>query len=199
MSNSNKVVNLAQVKLANENLYIHSLEKSFLASLMFNNQLVDFIPYYLNPDHFGNKNLGEIFKAIKTVVGQGIQANPETVNQALPNEVSKQFGGIAALVSFAEEAIVSDKNTVIHYANTIYDHHKKRELYQLLAESLTSLSTSSENSDELLESHEKRLFNFNQSYKQQVEASTFKDLGREVIRQLSEAYEINKKGENICQ
>lgn len=197
MLNSNKVINIAEVKSENENLYVSSLERSFLSSLLIRNELVNFIPEYLQLKHFGNRNLGEIFKAIKTVVGKGVEANPDTVNRALPSDVSEQFGGSSSITELIEEIIISDRNTVIHYAETIYDHHKKRELYQLLAESLTSLTASKNNSDQLVESHEKKLFKFTQSYRKQSGDSSFKDLGRKVIDQLSEAYNLNKEGKTV--
>lgn len=184
------MVNEDNYQAIQENLYTKDCEKAIVSSCLSRSDLIDDLPEYLQPEHFGDKNLGEVFKGFKSVHSKGLKITDQTLIDAMPKEVSERIGGKYYLVELLTDSNNNNfvyGNTITYYAEKVYDCYKKRELRRILEETFSSLISSQEKSDELIESLETKVFNLSE-FQTQNKIISFGEGIDLMLRKTEEAY-----------
>lgn len=135
-------------------------EQALLGSLLHNNNALERVSDFLQPEHFSDKNNGKIFQAITRLIDQGKVADPITLKDFFEKEQSlADIGGVQYLIQLAD-SVVSIGN-VAHYGQLIYDLFLRRELISLGEEMVESAQTHGIEKDAVqqIEEAEQKLFN----------------------------------------
>jgi replicative DNA helicase len=168
-------------------------EQTVLGSILINNEIFDEISE-VKEDYFYNPINKKIFKIINDLLSKGLLANPITLKNYFTNENELiEIGGSEYLVKLTKFS--TSKIQIKYYADLLHDLKIRRNLIEISREILDeTLNKNSEvNSEQIIESAEKKLFDiaergrFNKSY---VE---FKDALLETIAMASSAYK-NEEG-----
>jgi replicative DNA helicase len=109
-------------------IYNQAAESSLLGAMILNNDVVSYLSHHLKPEHFALEVNAIIYKRILQIVDdEEGRANKITLSQFFQsNDEIKEAGGVKYLSFLLQEAATA--LDVRHYANTIVDLWKRRQL-----------------------------------------------------------------------
>ena len=145
-------------------------EQTVLGSILVSNEIYDEITD-INEDFFYNPINKKIFKVINNLMQKGLLANPITLKNFFSNENElNEIGGSEYLIKLTKFS--TSKLQIKYYTNLLHDLKIRRNLIEISKQILEdSANKNSEiNSEQIIESAEKKLFDiaergkFNKSY-----------------------------------
>ena len=168
-------------------------EQTVLGSILVSNEIYDEITD-INEDFFYNPINKKIFKVINNLMQKGLLANPITLKNFFSNENElNEIGGSEYLIKLTKFS--TSKLQIKYYTNLLHDLKIRRNLIEISKQILEdSANKNSEiNSEQIIESAEKKLFDIAERGKFNKSYIEFKEALIQTIAMASSAYK-NEEG-----
>ena len=168
-------------------------EQTVLGSILVSNEIYDEITD-INEDFFYNPINKKIFKVINNLMQKGLLANPITLKNFFSNENElNEIGGSEYLIKLTKFS--TSKLQIKYYTNLLHDLKIRRNLIEISKQILEdSANKNSEiNSEQIIESAEKKLFDIAERGKFNKSYIEFKEALVQTIAMASSAYK-NEEG-----
>jgi len=168
-------------------------EQTVLGSILVSNEIYDEITD-INEDFFYNPINKKIFKVINNLMQKGLLANPITLKNFFSNENElNEIGGSEYLIKLTKFS--TSKLQIKYYTNLLHDLKIRRNLIEISKQILDdSANKNSEiNSEQIIESAEKKLFDIAERGKFNKSYIEFKEALIQTIAMASSAYK-NEEG-----
>lgn len=134
-------------------------EQSLLGSILLNNDCFEDVSDIIYPKHFFVPVNGKIYKAISTLLGQNISADPITLKDYFEKDASlQQIGGGKYLLQLVDSVV--SIASVSDYANILVDLYNRRQLILIGEDIVYSASNFDLNSNSVaqIEKAESKLY-----------------------------------------
>jgi replicative DNA helicase len=168
-------------------------EQTVLGSILVSNEIYDEITD-INEDFFYNPINKKIFRVINNLMQKGLLANPITLKNFFSNENElNEIGGSEYLIKLTKFS--TSKLQIKYYTNLLHDLKIRRNLIEISKQILEdSANKNSEiNSEQIIESAEKKLFDIAERGKFSKSYIEFKEALVQTIAMASSAYK-NEEG-----
>jgi replicative DNA helicase len=168
-------------------------EQTVLGSILVSNEIYDEITD-INEDFFYNPINKKIFRVINNLMQKGLLANPITLKNFFSNENElNEIGGSEYLIKLTKFS--TSKLQIKYYTNLLHDLKIRRNLIEISKQILEdSANKNSEiNSEQIIESAEKKLFDIAERGKFNKSYIEFKEALVQTIAMASSAYK-NEEG-----
>ena len=168
-------------------------EQTVLGSILVSNEIYDEITD-INEDFFYNPINKKIFKVINNLMQKGLLANPITLKNFFSNENElNEIGGSEYLIKLTKFS--TSKLQIKYYTNLLHDLKIRRNLIEISKQILedSANKNSDINSEQIIESAEKKLFDIAERGKFNKSYIEFKEALVQTIAMASSAYK-NEEG-----
>ena len=168
-------------------------EQTVLGSILVSNEIYDEITD-INEDFFYNPINKKIFKVINNLMQKGLLANPITLKNFFSNENElNEIGGSEYLIKLTKFS--TSKLQIKYYTNLLHDLKIRRNLIEISKQILedSANKNSDINSEQIIESAEKKLFDIAERGKFNKSYIEFKEALIQTIAMASSAYK-NEEG-----
>ncbi|MBC6440324.1 MAG: replicative DNA helicase [Rhodospirillales bacterium] len=164
-------------------------EQALLGAMLVNNDVLNRIEDFLQPEHFFIPVHGRIYEAIQCIVEKAQIANPITLKAYFENDDAlSEMGGAGYLARLASSAA-----TIINaaeYARQIHESHVRRQLIGIGEDMVNDAfeHTVDQSAEEQIEHAEKQLFELAETGQNDSDFRDFRDIAIDTLQTMEAAF-----------